>query len=218
MNTKFLIYISLFVSKTHGEVVEITPENWDETVVNSGKSVFIKFFAPWCGHCKNLKPDWDLLGDTGSKNVIIGDVDCTEAGKPLCEKHGVKGYPTLKRFWKKTSEDYSGERSYEALKKYIDALKPLCSPETLDYCTEEQKEKISVIGKMTMKQMESKLKLLKKEIEDAETDHQELLKSLQGKFKESSEKLDILKKEKNNEITIIEEYLPENDEEKKDEL
>jgi len=61
MNTKFLIYISLFVSKTHGEVVEITPENWDETVVNSGKSVFIKFFAPWCGHCKKLKPDWDLL-------------------------------------------------------------------------------------------------------------------------------------------------------------
>ena len=62
MNTKFLIYISLFISKTHCEVVEITPENWDETVVNSGKSVFIKFFAPWCGHCKKLKPDWDLLG------------------------------------------------------------------------------------------------------------------------------------------------------------
>jgi len=104
------------------------------------------------------------------------------------------------------------------LKKYIDALKPLCSPETLDYCTEEQKEKISVIGKMTKKQMESKMKLLKKEIEGAETEHQELLKYLQGQFKESSEKLDILKKEKNNEITIIEEYLPENGEEKKDEL
>jgi protein disulfide isomerase family A protein 3 len=53
-----------------------------------------------CGHCKKLKPDWDLLGDSGPNNVIIGDVDCTESGKPLCEKYGVKGYST-QRFWKK---------------------------------------------------------------------------------------------------------------------
>tara|TARA_B100001989_G_C24549475_1_gene473281 strand:+ start:4587 stop:5243 length:657 start_codon:yes stop_codon:yes gene_type:complete len=218
MNTKLLIYISLFVSKTHGEVVEITPENWDETVVNSGKSVFIKFFAPWCGHCKKLKPDWDLLGDSGPKNVIIGDVDCTDNGKLLCDKYGVKGYPTLKRFWKKTNEDYSGERSYEALKKYVDTLKPLCGPENLDYCSEKQKKTISVIGKMTQTQLDTKLKVLNKEIEDADKDHQELLKSLQSTFKESSEKLDVLKKEKNSEISIIEEYLSINREEKKDEL
>ena len=35
-----------------------------------------------------MKPDWDALGDeyADSKTVIIGDVDCTAAGKPLCEK------------------------------------------------------------------------------------------------------------------------------------
>ena len=40
-----------------------------------------------------MKPDWDALGDeyADSKTVIIGDVDCTAAGKPLCEKYGVKG-------------------------------------------------------------------------------------------------------------------------------
>jgi Skp family chaperone for outer membrane proteins len=103
------------------------------------------------------------------------------------------------------------------LKKYIDTLKPFCGPENLDYCSEEQKKTISVIGKMTQIQLESKLKVLNKEIEDMEKDHQELLKSLQSTFKESSEKLDILKKEKNSEISIIEEYLSKDEEEEKDE-
>ena len=40
-----------------------------------------------------MKPDWDALGDeyADSKTVVIGDVDCTAAGKPLCEKYGVRG-------------------------------------------------------------------------------------------------------------------------------
>ena len=47
-----------------------------------------------------MKPDWDSLGAAyaDSKTVIIGDVDCTAAGKPLCDKYGVKGYPTIMYF------------------------------------------------------------------------------------------------------------------------
>jgi len=45
-----------------------------------------------------MKPDWDALGSeyADSKTVVIADVDCTAAGKPLCEKYGVRGYPTIK--------------------------------------------------------------------------------------------------------------------------
>lgn len=221
LNVKFIVYTFFLISKTYADVVNITPDNWDETVTNSGKSVFIKFFAPWCGHCKKLKPDWDLLSDhySNSKSVIIGDVDCTGDGKTLCEKYGVKGFPTLKRFWKKSSEDYSGERSYDALKKYADTLKPLCGPDNLEYCNENQKETITVIGKMTKTQLETKMKSLNEEIKDVENEHQELLKKLQATFKESSEKLDELKKEKKPEISAIEEYLLKFvQEEKKDEL
>ena len=45
-----------------------------------------------------MKPDWDSLASEyeGSDKVVIADVDCTAGGKPLCEKFGVKGYPTIK--------------------------------------------------------------------------------------------------------------------------
>merc|ERR1712032_1705338 len=47
---------------------------------------------------KKMKPDWDSLGAEykDSTKVVIADVDCTAAGKPLCEKYGVRGYPTIK--------------------------------------------------------------------------------------------------------------------------
>ena len=42
-----------------------------------------------------MKPDWDSLAETyaGSSSVVIADVDCTTAGKALCDKAGVRGYP-----------------------------------------------------------------------------------------------------------------------------
>ena len=48
----FLFVLLRFVS---GEVIVLTPENFD-TVVDGSKSVLVEFYAPWCGHCKNLEP------------------------------------------------------------------------------------------------------------------------------------------------------------------
>eukprot|EP00804_Cyclotella_cryptica_P026088 CCRYP_013950-RA/>CCRYP_013950-RA protein AED:0.18 eAED:0.18 QI:165/0.66/0.5/1/0.66/0.75/4/0/246 len=76
--------------------IELTPDNWDAET--SGKTAFIKFFAPWCGHCKKMKPDWDKLMEAyaGSATQLVAEVDCTAAGKPLCDQVGVRGYPTIK--------------------------------------------------------------------------------------------------------------------------
>jgi thiol-disulfide isomerase/thioredoxin len=78
------------VATAHG-ALELDMDNWDGAL--AGKSAFVKFLAPWWGHCKSMKPDWDKLAEefADSQKVVIADVDCTASGKALCEKYGVQG-------------------------------------------------------------------------------------------------------------------------------
>jgi len=75
-----------------------------------------------------MKPDWDKLSNEfkASDDVVVADVDCTADGKPLCDKYGVSGYPTIKTFKSKDSkgEDYSGGRTLGQLRKHAQKLGP----------------------------------------------------------------------------------------------
>lgn len=112
---------------------EEIPEDWDskpvkvlvgknfwDVVQNSGKDVFVEFYAPWCGHCKALAPVWDELAEkVADVDVIIAKMDSTAN-----EVEGIKvqGFPTLKYF-KSTDptkgKDYSGGRTLEDLEKFV---------------------------------------------------------------------------------------------------
>ena len=116
--TKYLALGAAALFST-AEGIDLTSDNFDASI--EGKNALVKFFAPWCGHCKRLKPAYDQLASEFEDHatVVIGDVDCT-VHQPLCSKYGVRGYPTLK-YWKDGNEGaYQSGRDYDALKKLVD--------------------------------------------------------------------------------------------------
>ncbi|KAG8160013.1 hypothetical protein KVR01_010650 [Diaporthe batatas] len=103
-------------------VLDLIPSNFDDVVLKSGKPTLVEFFAPWCGHCKNLAPVYEDLASSfaSSKDVQIAKVDA-DAEKELGRRFGVQGFPTLKFFDGKseTPIDYSSGRDLESLSNFI---------------------------------------------------------------------------------------------------
>ncbi|PSN66322.1 disulfide isomerase [Corynespora cassiicola Philippines] len=104
-------------------VVDLTPDNFDSIVLKSGKPALVEFFAPWCGHCKNLAPTYEELATTfqhAGDKVTVAKVDA-DNHKALGKKFGVSGFPTLKWFDGKSDKpsDYEGGRDLESLQKFI---------------------------------------------------------------------------------------------------
>ncbi|KAJ6261967.1 Thioredoxin [Drechslerella dactyloides] len=116
-----LLYAALAVASAN--VVELTPDNFDEVITNSGKPALVKFFAPWCGHCKTLAPVFEELGDAFAQykdKVVIAKLDA-DAHRNLGKKFDVRGFPTLKWFDGKSKEPvtYDSGRTLEALTEYV---------------------------------------------------------------------------------------------------
>jgi len=178
--------------------LELTPENYDSSV--AGKTVFLKFFAPWCGHCKKLKPDWDKLMDefADSETALVADVDCTAGGKPLCDANGVKGYPSLKYGDPTNLEDYKGGRDFATLQKFCtENLKPMCSPANIDLCDDEVKATIEKFQAMTPDELDLLILAGEDAMEEAETEFKTAVEVLQTTYGElttsKDEKLEEIK-------------------------
>ena len=171
--------------------IELTPDNWD--TATAGKTVFIKFFAPWCGHCKKMKPDWDkLMGEfADSSTQLIADVDCTADGKPLCDAAGVRGFPTLK--WGEPSDlqDYQGGRDFDSLKTFAqENLKPMCSPANIELCDADKKAEIQKFQTMSADDLNKLIEEKEEEQAKIEADFQEFVEGLQKQYQEASENKD----------------------------
>ena len=146
-------------SKGDGKVVLLTRDNYDELTTQSKTAVvvFIKFFAPWCGHCKKIKADWQKLAEeynnnnnnngdnSGAGGILVAEVDCTDVanggGKALCRRFKIESFPTLK-YGDPTDldlEDYNGKQSYEEISAFArEQLVPmLCSPTSLELCVDD---------------------------------------------------------------------------------
>jgi len=109
-------------SRVSSAVVDLTPDNFD-SIIDGSKPAFIEFFAPWCGHCKQLAPEYEQVGQAfaSSSSVTVAKVDCDAHGD-LCSRFGVSGYPTLKWFPQgdvSNPEQYSGGRSADDIISFI---------------------------------------------------------------------------------------------------
>ncbi|PIA16309.1 disulfide isomerase [Coemansia reversa NRRL 1564] len=105
------------------DVVELTPKNFKQ-IVDGSKDVFVKFMAPWCGHCRNMAEDYEKLaaGYSHDDNVVIAKVNADEH-RDLGNKFKVQGFPTLKFFPKNGDvakpEDYTGGRDLDSLVNFL---------------------------------------------------------------------------------------------------
>ncbi|KAL7482189.1 hypothetical protein ACHAW6_007883 [Cyclotella cf. meneghiniana] len=163
--------------------IQLTPDNWDAET--SGKSVFIKFFAPWCGHCKALAPDWEKLTHEfeGSSTQLVAEVDCTAEGEPLCNEHGIQGFPTLKYGDPTDLQDYEGGRSYDELLSFAgENLKPTCSIKNLDLCDDAKKAEIEKLLAMSVEELKAAVEGEEKKIADADANFEAEVKKLQERY------------------------------------
>ncbi|XP_003384827.2 PREDICTED: thioredoxin domain-containing protein 5-like [Amphimedon queenslandica] len=113
----FILSLLVCASAVLGEAEILNAEDFKKAV--AAGPVFVKFFAPWCGHCQRLAPTWDELAEAFSgSSVRVAKVDCTQE-TPLCSEEGVRGYPTLKLFIGTHPVLYSGQRDLSSLKTFV---------------------------------------------------------------------------------------------------
>lgn len=111
------------------DVVEGHQGNFNE-VTKSG-FVLVEFYAPWCGHCKKLAPEWEKAATAlKGAGVTLVKVDAT-AESTLASQFNVRGYPTIKVFRDGEASDYEGGRTADAIVSYCrKRLGPAVTPLT----------------------------------------------------------------------------------------
>eukprot|EP00488_Nonionellina_sp_1-RS-2012_P000792 TRINITY_DN125_c0_g1_i2.p1 TRINITY_DN125_c0_g1~~TRINITY_DN125_c0_g1_i2.p1 ORF type:complete len:388 (+),score=126.15 TRINITY_DN125_c0_g1_i2:139-1164(+) len=90
-----------------------------DKVIGQDQDVFVEYYAPWCGHCKRLAPEYEKVGEAFGEvdSVVIAKCDATENDTP----EEIKGFPTLIFYPKGTTTGvkYSGDRKQEAIIEWI---------------------------------------------------------------------------------------------------
>ncbi|KAI5865775.1 hypothetical protein GGS23DRAFT_554109 [Durotheca rogersii] len=108
-------------------VVQVDAKDYDRIINQSNHTSVVEFYAPWCGHCQNLKPAYEKAARNLEGLAHVAAVNCDDdANKQLCSALGVKGFPTLKtvrpgkgKGAKPLVEDYNGPRTAKGI---VDAV------------------------------------------------------------------------------------------------
>nr|XP_057915446.1 protein disulfide-isomerase A4 isoform X1 [Doryrhamphus excisus] len=107
-----------------GPVKVVVGKTFEEIVMDNEKDVLIEFYAPWCGHCKKLEPDYLSLGKKykAEKNLVIAKMDATTNDVP--DDYKVEGFPTI--YFAPSNDKHNpvkfegGDRTVDALSKFLE--------------------------------------------------------------------------------------------------
>merc|ERR1719240_999265 len=121
--SSLLAVLSCLGVVSSSEVVVLTDDTFDELVsVTTGQQYdwFVKFYAPWCGHCKHLAPAWEKLAkniEESGMDVKVGKVDCTEQSA-TARRFEIRSYPTLLMLSRGNIKRYDGPRDETKLYEF----------------------------------------------------------------------------------------------------
>lgn len=180
--TVFVAVLFLFCfSGVHG-ATDVTADNIKELA--AGRPVFLKFFAPWCGHCKKMAPAWSELMDTYAESpaLFVGKVDCTSSGKSFCKKLGVRGYPTVKHGDLDELKDFRGVRTAENLIKFAKNIQISCIVATREGCSDDENAIIDEVIELKQEDLTREIEIRDTAFTSAKEDHDKKVALLQNQL------------------------------------
>lgn len=147
-----MLVSSTSAAVSEADVLVLNEDNFQKTI-EAHPFILVEFYAPWCGHCKKLAPEYAKAA-TELKNhdppIVLAKVDANEEkNKPLATKYGIRGFPTLKIFKKGGSIeiDYKGPREAAGI---VAHLKQMVGPPSVELTSADQGEELLKKSQLTV--------------------------------------------------------------------